>query len=90
MNTKILNEVVVRNKFGLHGRRAGQIVQEAMKYSAEICIHYAQRTANAKSILEILMLAATQGSNLMLLAQGEDACEAISSLTRVIQNTQEI
>ncbi|HMB30447.1 MAG TPA: HPr family phosphocarrier protein [Desulfohalobiaceae bacterium] len=90
MDDKFSSQVVVRNKLGIHGRRAGKIVQEAMKYSAEICIQYAQRRANAKSILEILMLAAAQGSSLILWAQGQDAYEAITSLTQLIQNTNEI
>ncbi len=90
MDHKISSQVVVRNRLGIHGRRAGRIVQEAMKYSAEIFIQYAQRKANAKSVLEILMLTATQGSKLMLLAQGQDAYEAITSLTQLIQSPSEI
>ncbi|WP_028578075.1 HPr family phosphocarrier protein [Desulfomicrobium escambiense] len=76
----------VGNSLGLHARPAGKISQEAQRYAASISVHSGGMEADAKSILDLLSLAAPQGTELRLRAQGPDAVEAISSLTRMFED----
>lgn len=66
-------EVRVHSPLGLHARPAARLVQEMQVFEAEITVHHNGSSADAKSILDIMALGATAGSNLILLAQGADA-----------------
>ena len=72
--------IQVPGKWGLHGRVAGRLVQEAQKCSAAVTIRHDNREADAKSILDILLLAAGQGSTIELRATGSDAESAVRRL----------
>jgi phosphocarrier protein len=76
----------VSNSLGIHARPAGKISQEAQRYEATITVHSCDAEADAKSILDLLSLAAPQGAELRLTAQGPDAAQAISSLTRLFED----
>jgi phosphocarrier protein len=79
-----VQEKVIRvgNSLGLHARPAGKISQEAQRYAASITVHSGGMEADAKSILDLLTLAGPQGTELRLRAQGADAVEAVSALSR--------
>ena len=81
-------EKVIRvgNSLGLHARPAGKISQEAQRYAASITVHSGGMEADAKSILDLLTLAAPQGTELRLRAQGADAAEAVSALSRLFED----
>jgi phosphocarrier protein len=83
-----VQEKVIRvgNSLGLHARPAGKISQEAQRYAASITVHSGGMEADAKSILDLLTLAAPQGSELRLRAQGADAAEAVSALSRLFED----
>lgn len=66
-------EVKVHSPLGLHARPAAKLVQEMQEFEAEITAHYDGSSADAKSILDIMALGAAAGSNLVLLARGDDA-----------------
>ncbi|MFP4393526.1 MAG: HPr family phosphocarrier protein [Desulfohalobiaceae bacterium] len=72
-------------KFGLHARVAGRLVQEAQKCSSRILICYADQKADAKSIIEILMLAIGQGCTIEVSALGRDAMQAVQRITACLQ-----
>ncbi len=77
--------LVVENKLGLHARAAAKLVQLTSRFSSEIHISREgyQQSIDCKSILGILMLAASRGSRLVLLVNGADeaeACDAVSDL----------
>lgn len=76
----------VSNSLGIHARPAGKISQEAQRYSATITVHSSEAEADAKSILDLLSLAAPQGAELRLRAQGPDAAQAINSLARLFED----
>jgi len=76
----------VSNSLGLHARPAGKISQEAQRYAASITVHSKDMEADAKSILDLLSLAAPQGTELRLRAQGPDAAEAISGVSRLFED----
>ena len=83
---KVIRELVVRNKLGLHARPASLFVKTATRFAAEIAVSKDGPVIDGKSILGVLMLAAGQGSRLSITANGEDALEALDALEKLIQN----
>lgn len=82
-----VQEKVIRvsNSLGLHARPAGKISQEAQRYAASITICLREVEADAKSILDVLTLAAPQGAELTLRAHGPDAASALQGLSRLFE-----
>ena len=76
----------VRNELGLHARPAAQIAQTAQKYAAAVKIALKEREIDAKSILDILSLAAPRGTDLCIRAQGCDAQEAVTNIVRLFED----
>lgn len=74
--------VVVTNRLGLHARAAAQLVRMANSFQSMLRLERmdGSATADAKSILSVLMLAASRGTELRLTAEGADEREAISAL----------
>ena len=68
----------------LHARPAGTFVREAARFEAAIVVAANGKSANAKSILEVLGLGATGGTELALSASGEDAAEAVEGLADLV------
>ena len=75
----------VKNMFGLHARPARLIVDAAAKYKSNIYLAKNGEEVNAKSIMGILMLEASQGSELVLRIEGEDENEAMKDLEAVLK-----
>ena len=75
----------VRNKLGIHVRPATQLVTTANKFHANICIKKDELEVNGKSIMGILMLAASQGSEIIIKTEGSDAKEALEELGRLVE-----
>lgn len=73
------------NRLGLHARAAARLVQLANRFPCEITLSRDGQTANAKSIMGVLMLAAAQGSELLVRAEGESADEALASIGELIE-----
>ncbi len=78
-------EVTVINRLGLHARAAAQLVKVSGGFTCRITLEKANtsREADAKSMLEVLTLAAPLNSVLTLRAEGEDEQEAFESVTRL-------
>lgn len=79
-------EITVTNKLGIHARPASMIVKSATKFSSDIFIIKESMTADAKSIMSVMMLAAAKKSKLIIQADGkdeEDAVETIADLFRI-------
>jgi len=85
--TKHTRLVVVKNPNGLHARPADLLVKLATKYSANIFIVKGYERVDAKSILGILTLAATEGTELSIEADGSDAAAAVEALTELVSST---
>jgi len=73
--------LVITNKVGLHARPARLLVQTAAQFQARISVQCGEKTANAKSILGVLKLGVARGDTLVLHAEGEDAEQAVETLT---------
>lgn len=78
--------VVVRNPEGLHMRPADKLVRTASSFQCQIELERAGQIADCRSILSLLTLAATEGCELILRAQGPDADEAIAAISRLFEN----
>ena len=61
-----------------------QLVDVASRFSAQIEIARAEQCVDAKSIMQVMTLAATQGTNLTLTAQGDDAAQAVAAIAELI------
>jgi len=79
--TIVETSLVITNKVGLHARPARLLVQTAAQFQARISVQCGEKTANAKSILGVLKLGAALGDTLVLHAEGEDAEQAVETLT---------
>ena len=77
-------EVEIVNKLGLHARAAAKLTQIAGGYRSEIWLSRSGRRVNAKSIMGVMMLAAGQGTNVLVEAQGDDAEQAIAAIAKLV------
>ena len=78
--------ITIKNKLGLHARAAVKFVNMANRFGAEIKIVKEGNVIDGKSILGILTLAATQGSEIVLIASGKDEDSALKALVELINN----
>jgi len=76
----VTGEVRIHNQFGLHARPAAQLVRLAQQYSCEIKLKTSNGEADAKSILDILSLAAGPGVKIHIRADGPDEKEALETM----------
>lgn len=81
----VCSEVIINNSLGLHARPAAILAKEASKYKSDIKIIMDKTEVDAKSILDILTLAAPKGKSIKLVAKGEDAKEAIKNIQSLIE-----
>ena len=77
-------DATIVNKLGLHARAAAKLTHLAGNYQCEIWLSRSGRRVNAKSIMGVMMLAAGQGTSVLIEAEGADAEQAIAALTKLI------
>ncbi len=82
----IEREVAIRNKLGLHARAAVKFVNLANRFVSSVKVVKDGNEIDGKSILGILTLAATQGSEIRLIISGKDEKDAAAALTALIHN----
>ena len=76
----------IRNKLGLHARAAALFVQTASKFPCEIFLAKDGNEVNGKSIMGVLTLAASKGTQVTLRATGDEAGPAVERLSELIEN----
>jgi phosphocarrier protein len=81
---KVSRKIEIKNKLGLHARAAALLVQTANRFSAQITISKDGQTADGRSIMGVLTLAATQGSKIQVEAVGDDAEQAVKAIERLV------
>jgi phosphocarrier protein HPr len=82
----IKQDIEIINKLGLHARASSKLTQTASQFSSDIWIEKNGRKVNAKSIMGVMMLAAAQGSNITLEANGSDETAAMAALQVLIND----
>jgi len=77
--------VTILNSLGIHVRPAALIVQVSSKFQSEVKLVKNGVEVNGKSIMGVMMLAAGQGSQLTIIAQGKDEKEAVAALVELVR-----
>ena len=83
---KIKDAFVVMNERGLHTRPSTELVKCATGFKSQVTLSYHDATVNAKSLLGILMLAASRGSKIRVEAEGDDAEDAMDSILKLARS----
>lgn len=78
--------ITITNKLGLHARAAAKLVQLASEHVCDIRLYANGKQANAKSIMEIMMLAAGRGNELEIQSSGHDEDQAATRLMQLVRD----
>ncbi len=81
-----VREVTIPNKEGLHFRPIMQFVDLAQRFKAGVTVQCADRSADGRSPMEMLMLVATQGTKVRMVAEGSDAEELLNALCQLVES----
>lgn len=82
----IRRPITIINKLGLHARAAAKLVATASDFESSVQIRRNDRKVDAKSIMPVMMLAASKGTEVELIADGPDESEAIEALSALIDD----
>ncbi|BBJ95576.1 HPr family phosphocarrier protein [Xanthomonas campestris] len=78
-------ELIVSNRLGLHARATAKLVQTLSSFRANATLVAKGREVNAKSIMGVMLLAAGQGTSVMVRLDGEDEAEALQALVDLFE-----
>lgn len=81
-------DVVIRNKLGLHARPAMQFVDVANRFRSNVRVESRGEEpaeADGKSVMQMIILAATEGTPLRITADGDDAEAAVQDLAKLVE-----
>lgn len=78
--------VTIVNRLGLHARPAMAFVDAAMGFASTITVKRGDQVVDGKSIMSMMLLAATQGTDLEIIAEGPDAAAAIAGLKQLVDS----
>ena len=82
----ITKKLTILNKLGLHARAAAKVVSTANEFKSTIIITKDGKNADARSIMKLLMLSASQGSSIRVEIDGADQNDAMESIERLFNN----
>lgn len=82
----ITTEITIINKLGLHARAASKLVNLTSQYGSSVILDNKGNRVNAKSIMGVMMLAASKGTEMLLEVDGEDEKECSQSIIDLINN----
>lgn len=78
-------KIKIQNRDGLHARPSAAIVRALAQFSAQVSITFRKKTANAKSVLGLLMLGVPCGSSVVIRASGHDALQALQTIEELVK-----
>ena len=79
-------EVIVVNQLGMHARAAAKFVHLATRFESRITVTRQARQMDGKSIMGLLLLAASRGSTITIAAEGSDAQQAVDELAALVES----
>ena len=79
-------EVTIANRLGLHARPSAALTQLATRFSADVYLSKGSRRVNGKSIMGVMMLAAAQGTVIVIEVDGQDEDKALAALVGLIES----
>ena len=85
----VQREVLINNPTGLHARPASLLVAQASKSKSKVTIQFNNKTINAKSMLSVLGGGIRKGSQIIVVADGEDEQEALDAVCALIEQFDE-
>jgi len=83
-NGHVRGTVVIRNPQGLHMRPAMAFAQAAQKFASTVTVLHGNQSVNGKSLIDLMVLAAEQGAELIVEVHGADAQSALPVLTEIL------
>ena len=86
LHTMQTRQVNVANSLGLHARLAAQVVHLASRFRCSVSLAFNGRTANARNVLAVMLLAASVGSTIWIEASGPDEAEALDALSSLLEH----
>jgi phosphocarrier protein HPr len=81
---RVLKNLEIKNKLGLHARAAALLVQTVNRFSSQVTLSKEGQTADGRSIMGVLTLAGTQGSKIQVEAVGDDAEQVVRALEKLV------
>ena len=82
----VVKDITVQNQVGLHARPATVFIQKANESRSSIWVEKDERRANAKSLLGVLSLGVTGGTDIRIIADGQDESEAVEALEKLVNS----
>jgi len=82
----LITSIKIINKLGLHARASAKLTQVANQFKSDIWIEKNNKKVNAKSVMGVMMLAVSQGSNITITIEGTDEQDALSSIIALIND----
>jgi phosphocarrier protein HPr len=79
-------KIHITNKLGLHARAAAKLVQSASTFNCDVIVRYKGKEVNGKSIMGIMMLAASKGNSIDVITSGTDEDAALNEIESLIVN----
>jgi len=80
------SSATIINKLGLHARAAAKLVSTASAFSSKVKISFNGKEVDGKSIMSVMMLAAAQGSEIVLKVDGDDEQRALDAILELIND----
>ncbi len=81
-----IKNLIIINKLGLHARASAKLVATASRFGSKIEISREGKSVNGKSIMGVMMLAASKGATIIVSAEGDDEIQAINALEELVNN----
>jgi phosphocarrier protein HPr len=78
-------QVTVENELGIHARPAAQIIQKANQFRSAVTLAVGDSTADAKSIMSVMMLAAARNTTVTIRANGKDEQDAVAAIAELFR-----
>jgi phosphocarrier protein len=78
--------ITIINKLGLHARASAKLVATASRFGAKIDISRNGKTVNGKSIMGVMMLAASKGTDIKITTDGEDEVKAMEAIEALVKD----
>ncbi|SET61529.1 HPr family phosphocarrier protein [Thalassotalea agarivorans] len=84
--SKLSRDVIITNKLGLHARAATKLAQLCQQFESKVAVTLAGSTADASSIMGIMLLAGSQGKQVTVETEGKDAAQALAAVCQLFSD----
>lgn len=85
MAQKVEKVLVIANELGIHARPAALFVKLAATFDSDLMVEKDGEQVNGKSIMGVMMLASSKGSKIKIIAEGDDAQEAVEAIEHLVR-----